>query len=352
LRSEIKFIEEFDKQNERRVTAMSNDREKSKGERAIEGVVGSMFGGLSGDVIRRNMNNMNRITEEDERQEAKDKEDIENRLRQRNEKESEERFLSAMAPLRKYYEDARKQVEEWENKGLCFHCGGKIGFFRKKCKICKKLMARNIRLDFSDSMLANMPNIVVPIAGYDWYVLDIKDGEVLLLSVDIIIKMGYGSGTLGVWNSCRPRYYLNGEFYNNLFDWEKAIISQKSVMYRAIGKYEHTEDNIFLLDLDEFNKYFGEGALRTCVPSRANEAYWWWLRDPSYRYEHKYDSHSYNHGYTVTIDSRTGECDGKDRGIYIANANVGLRPAMWIKIYDGKSTTKYEDTITAEEHES
>lgn len=195
--------------------------------------------------------------------------------------------------------------------------------------------------------------------GIEWYVLEEENGEKLLLSKNIIARGAFQDedGKL-TWENSSIRQYLNTEFYNSFSLQEQKQIVQKSIVTYpayydsfdgnsyAVDGGKQTEDKIFLLSVEEVEKFFAiEGDLTErenwwnehygrdvdymerpyptkliCIDgSRAmyqNEALWWWLRSPAY----------YENG-TAVVDA-----DGNiDAGGYLSqNQNGGVRPAMWI----------------------
>ena len=203
--------------------------------------------------------------------------------------------------------------------------------------------------------------IVVPMAGYDWRVLDVHNNRALLLCVNIIEKRPYNKESKEVtWETCSLRGYLNGEFYNNLPGDFKAMIAETKLTndnnrwYGTSGG-DATTDKIFLLSIEEVVKYFGDsGQLenlpnpnpqRRAIPASAptprtagpltsyiNDQYnsariaqsangtasWWWLRSPGD------GSHS---AALVTGYGRVNLYG------FLAYGDVGgVRPALWLNL--------------------
>ena len=131
-----------------------------------------------------------------------------------------------------------------------------------------------------------------------WKVLEIRDGQALLLSQNLLEALPYNYSQISVtWEGSTIRSWLNGTFYNEAFsNDEKAMISQSWISNPnnpAYGTYggNNTYDNVFLLSMNELTYYFPSEGLRKASPTavaRAHGAYgtadrscaWWWLRSP------------------------------------------------------------------------
>lgn len=109
---------------------------------------------------------------------------------------------------------------------------------------------------------------IIEFGGYDWRVLDVVDDRVLLLSDKILfdaICNEYFPSILEVgipWANWELRAYLNGEFYNSFSEADRAQIVTVSNPNREnynneIGAGQDTQDNIFLLSVEEVVQYFG-----------------------------------------------------------------------------------------------
>lgn len=115
-----------------------------------------------------------------------------------------------------------------------------------------------------------------------WRVLEIgQKKEVALLFADkpVCDRAYNNSWENTTWERCELRAWLNGEYYENAFTAdEKAAIMECVLINPDNPKYgtnggADTKDRIFLLDLEEAEKYF-------CgAEDRASEG-WWWLRSP------------------------------------------------------------------------
>ena len=169
----------------------------------------------------------------------------------------------------------------------------------------------------------------------EWTVLD-KDGlSLFLISTQALDCQPYNTSYTDVtWESCTLRKWLNESFLNAAFSAEEqAIIQSTNVSPDKNPKYDTdpdsaTTDKVFLLSIDEAEKYFASDDARQCQPTAyavENGAYengsgncWWWLRSPG-DYQ---GSTAYVHS-----DGSVG-CYGG----YV-NYDIGcVRPALWVNL--------------------
>jgi len=212
---------------------------------------------------------------------------------------------------------------------------------------------------------------VIQFAEIDWLVLDEKDGKKLLLSDRFLESRPYyksesdedawGSDFTNWEDSCL-REYLNGEFYNSFSKEDKARIvkvtnqnpknkwtqiindtdrsqldgwGEDGNMQYNVGSGKSTEDFVFVLNIEEVLKYFGDsGKAHTWTVSdyvwiddEFNErrmAYGihgeparWWLRSPG----------AFGGGGTTVLENGQIDLINVDSGKLAPN---GVRPAMWV----------------------
>lgn len=194
---------------------------------------------------------------------------------------------------------------------------------------------------------------VLSFGDYNWRVLDIQNNTALIITEEIIDQRPYHDAYKDItWADCTLRKYLNGEFY------EKFNADDKSRIITVINKNldnqwygtkggEDTEDNIFLLSLEEVCKYFGDSTSKLNNPGKNQRywfqrkdennskrlaklhnkewAWWWWLRSPG------------------RVNVKVVYIFGTDGNIGIQGNNIlkgnisdgkctgGVRPALWIK---------------------
>ena len=132
----------------------------------------------------------------------------------------------------------------------------------------------------------------------EWRVLEVNGGSALAVSEEALDARAYNSEWVNItWAECTLRGWLNGEFYDTAFnEEEKGRIALTEVENKDHPRYgteggEDTEDRIFLLSLEEAERYFEDDEDRRAFPTEyaiAKHAYmnsdlgtvWWWLRSP------------------------------------------------------------------------
>lgn len=166
----------------------------------------------------------------------------------------------------------------------------------------------------------------------EWYVFDMEDERVLLISKYALDCKPYNISSSEVtWESCSLRTWLNDDFINAEFsEEEKAAISTVTVPAYKNLEYStepgnKTQDKVFLLgNSDVYIIFFGSEV--QCKPTDyavANGARvddngncWWWLR-----------SHGFDQFFAACVDS--------DGGVYMLGSlvnddDLAVRPALWI----------------------
>jgi len=136
---------------------------------------------------------------------------------------------------------------------------------------------------------------LIPFGGYDWRVLNVQSGKALIITEDIIEQRRFDSSS-NKWDSCELKRYLNNEFINK---FNKAQIN----------------GDIFLLSVDEVNKYFKNDEER--IAKLEGKTHWWWLRSPG----------DYNFAaYVGSVGSVFVN------GFYVYYDTGGVRPALWLNL--------------------
>ena len=136
-----------------------------------------------------------------------------------------------------------------------------------------------------------------------WLVLAKEDNKILLISEKALDCQKYNNSCADVtWETCSLRKWLNGTFLDTAFSPEERIrIVSTTVSADKNPKYttnpgNATTDNVFLLSINEAEKYFDNDEERNCVPTAyaiangacASNKYTkggaatceWWLRSP------------------------------------------------------------------------
>lgn len=175
----------------------------------------------------------------------------------------------------------------------------------------------------------------------EWRVLDKQDDRILVISKYGLCYEKYNR-TLDkiTWETCTLRKWLNNDFINTAFtDKEKSLIPRITVSTEKNSKYNtnpgnNTQDQVFLLSIEETYKYFYSDRERVCIhteysakqgcpPSNDGSWYkknhcWWWLRSPG---------NTQNSVATVN-----GEGIVLEGGYNVNGAGSAVRPALWINL--------------------
>ena len=205
----------------------------------------------------------------------------------------------------------------------------------------------------------------------EWQVLAKEGDKVLVISkyaLDTqLYNTEYGDIT---WETCTLRTWLNVTFLEEAFnEAEQSMIQTTEVSADENPDYctgpvcpdpgNATKDKIFLLSINEANKYFASDKARMCAPTAyaiANGAYaydndkvdgaatcLWWLRSPGYR-QH--------------IAARVGRVGGVYSGggesfcLYsYYYDDTGVRPAMWIDLEGNFSSIKIMEVTEAAQND-
>jgi hypothetical protein len=254
-------------------------------------------------------------------------------------------FLSTIESLRLYETVVKRN--ELRTRGVCLQCSEKMGLFGK-CKVCKEKASPH------ESMPFDINDIIVPLGGYDWRILDRQDGIVLLLSEKIIERREYDHGRVrekAEWETCSLREYLNGEFYDMLNDWEKQIIVKTSILnhynrwsassaLRDLYHDYYTDDMIFILSLNEAVKYFGDSGQLGNRPRDTR-----YLSDADF-IDDQFNKNRIAYGVDGNASSWWLRTTTQfDRAVYIwtdgsisvnkgepAKHTGGVRPALWLRL--------------------
>jgi len=171
-----------------------------------------------------------------------------------------------------------------------------------------------------DGVIASRSAVSMEFGGYEWLILEERDGKVLLLMAEVLDARVYHPTLVSVdWEGCTLRQWLNGAFYETLPKEDRARIVQTTVVNSDNAEYgtkggKDTKDNVFLLSLAEANLYFRTDAAR--VGRSGGSVKHWWLRSPGMEAML---------AATVTSEGKLGFA-----GSGVSYNNRGVRPALWI----------------------
>lgn len=161
---------------------------------------------------------------------------------------------------------------------------------------------------------------VVFIGDYEWIVLDKQGDRAFVMAKDAVVTMPYNNVLEAtVWSKCSLREWLNDDFYKSFPENVRKRICLTVVansMNKKLGteKIADTDDYIYLLDENEYNKYVDEDNKELLYKK---DSAVWWLRT-TYNYK--------SSAVVVGVNGQISEARVKERGI-------AVRPVMWI---DGK----------------
>ncbi len=173
----------------------------------------------------------------------------------------------------------------------------------------------------------------------EWQVLAKEDNKVLVISKYALDCKPYNTSYTDVtWETCTLRKWLNNDFINAAFSAdEKAMIPTVTVSADKNPEYStnpgnSTSDNVFLLSINEAEKYFSDDDALTCAPTDYAIAHgalpfsnqdglytcWWWLRSPGGTQD--------NAAYV------NSDVDVDEYGDHVGHGNIAVRPALWIDL--------------------
>ena len=195
---------------------------------------------------------------------------------------------------------------------------------------------------------------IIQFGNYNWLVLEVKDGKALLLSEKIIEPNIYSLElTASTWQTCFLRQSLNDRFLKSFSSVEQKRIAETTIgnpdnlWYGTPGGAD-TKDKIFLLSLEEADKYFGDSGDYLNLKRKAwggdggvierdsgwalsndhdservailgyGES-WWWLRSPGATSN---SAAAVNVGGSINVRGRDVNAFHPEMG--------GVRPALWL----------------------
>ena len=175
----------------------------------------------------------------------------------------------------------------------------------------------------------------------EWRVLEVSKNKALLITKDAIDCKPYNNERRDItWENCTLRRWLNYEFIYQAFSKEEQneiiltnISNPKNPKWRRTNGGNNTKDKIFLLSIDEAEKYFKyedrvckvtsyakqQGAC-TRIHSRYLGNCYWWLRSPGI--------------CLFECDAACVLCDGciYYDGSRVADNDIAVRPALYINL--------------------
>lgn len=177
----------------------------------------------------------------------------------------------------------------------------------------------------------------------EWLVLDERDDKVLVISKKTIVSISYNSKSENItWDKSILRLYLNNVFHDGYFnDEEKRMIIPTTLKNSTINDFgfsngADTLDRIFILSIDEYEKYFKSNEERVAAGTPYGKSIglqisstlpiadvpiengtFYWARNVGY---HKTDTTCVNWDGKINTYGYDCKSDG-----------MGARPCMWLK---------------------
>ena len=158
-----------------------------------------------------------------------------------------------------------------------------------------------------------------------WIILDRQDNKCLLISEFAIDCQQYNAKYAdGIWKNSTLRQWLNETFKDTAFSTSEQKMVLDTIHYKDMSGAD-ISDKVFLLSIDEANKYFESDEDRECKATNYAHAQgtniftdgncWWLLR--SIGEQSNWASGVSCNGY-ISSD------------FYVSNSSSGVRPAIWI----------------------
>lgn len=168
----------------------------------------------------------------------------------------------------------------------------------------------------------------------EWLVLDVKEEKALVISKYSLDCKVYGGWVDITWEESPLREWLNDDFINSAFDVdEQKLIQTMTITADKNPQYDtdpgnDTQDKVFLLSINEANKYFADDSERWCQATEYAIAAGaevngincchWWLRSPGAAQALVAEVSSFG---DIALGGLNPDC--------IFN---GVRPALWIDL--------------------
>lgn len=166
-----------------------------------------------------------------------------------------------------------------------------------------------------------------------WRVLTVEDGRALIITEKIIDAVQYDRMSRSMdWENSNLRRWMNGDFLDGAFSAEEQARIAESHLINAdnpdygIEGGADTTDRVFALSLEEAARTMGGKNVAAPITRWARkhgaligletETGWWWLRSPGFSTE-----------FASVV---TGRGELFSIGVYVNNADIGVRPALWL----------------------
>ncbi|SEA90574.1 hypothetical protein SAMN05216349_1501, partial [Oribacterium sp. KHPX15] len=174
-----------------------------------------------------------------------------------------------------------------------------------------------------------------------WIVLKRTNDSILVTSEYALDCQQYntqsGVRDATTWEKCSLRKWLNEDFLNSAFsEAEQMHIKNETIPAYKNPDYNTdpgnpTTDKVFLLSINEADKYLEYGFERACHPTEyaktqgvwineRTECCWWWLRTPG------------SSGFYAALVNHEGSIVPRGGHVNDDDNSTGVRPVLWISI--------------------
>lgn len=159
-----------------------------------------------------------------------------------------------------------------------------LGNYSDSKEKIKEILKKQLSDEFSSGKIKTGDKI--QFGNYIWKVLDIQSNRVMLITDEVIAEKTYNTEWEDItWEQSTIRQYLNNEFYNTFSEEEKTMIKEIDIVNSNNPEYgtsggNNTKDKVFLLSIDEVNKYFTSA--KDMIAYHNGNACYWWLRSPGH----------------------------------------------------------------------
>lgn len=177
----------------------------------------------------------------------------------------------------------------------------------------------------------------------EWLVIDEKDDKVLVISKKSIVCIAYNDVSTSItWDKCILRLYLNNIFYNTyLTDEERSLIIPSRLNNNTVNAFglpngPDTIDSIFILNIDEYKKYFNSDLERVSAGTKYTSTLGLNISHTLPIDDNPIENGTYYWARNVGYHDSDTACinwDGKINayGYDCKSDGMGVRPCMWLK---------------------
>ena len=174
----------------------------------------------------------------------------------------------------------------------------------------------------------------------EWIVLAEEDNRLLLISSHALDNLGFDTFQLSdedeiTWASASIRSWLNNDFIASAFNKEERTFILTQKLEDAAGR--KTIDRVFLLSVDEAEKYFADNTARKCLSTTYSAA-----SEKTYDEDFLTSNEQIIEGYCIWWLRTTGP-NGNNAAVVLTDGSIefkgepsqrlrSVRPAIWVDL--------------------